>query len=178
MMKQAAAAAVQGYASIPPATLKTLFDQDLQNWKGDSSKAKLYARAQQIAPMFQSNQEQWKKEYLLLKSAELGGPSTQAELDAAAAASNQAQADQKAQAEQKAYDEHKLKVELKKRLTAFVTLARSVDYAAQTKPCGPKMCFVTPENERKSFAWKSLYRLGKDPALAAAAFAEQWAKEL
>jgi hypothetical protein len=64
-----------------------------------------------------------------------------------------------------------------KRLQAFVTLARSVDFAAQTQTSGRSVVFVKPENERRSGEWKQLFRLGKEP-MAAVAAAEQWLKEL
>ncbi len=63
-----------------------LFDQDLANWKDDTDKAKIYAQAKQIAPLFQTNPEAWKKQYLLLKSASMGGPGTDAGMAAAKAA--------------------------------------------------------------------------------------------
>jgi hypothetical protein len=88
------------------------------------------------------------------------------------------QADQKLQEEQRSYNEHQLKVELKKRLQAFVTLARTVDFAAQTQERARRTVFVNPVYERKPSSWKMLYRLGKEPTLAAVASAEAWLKEL
>jgi hypothetical protein len=38
--------------------------------------------------------------------------------------------------------------------------------------------FVNPAYESKSHSWKMLYRLGKEPTMAAAAAAEAWLKEL
>ena len=67
---------------------------------------------------------------------------------------------------------------MKKRLQAFVTLARSVDFAAQTQTSGRSVVFVKPEHERRSGEWKQLFSLGKEPTLAALAAAEQWLKEL
>lgn len=66
---------------------------------------------------------------------------------------------------------------MKKRLQDFNTLARSVDYSAQVQTPDRFQYFVKPEYERKSSAWKMLFRLGKAPSLAAAA-AEQWLREL
>lgn len=178
IQSQMGAMIAQGMAAIPPQTLKMLFDQDLANWKDDTDKAKIYAQAKQIAPLFQTNPEAWKKQYLLLKSASMGGPSTDAGMAAAKAATAKLQADSTIRNEQLAFDQHKLKVELKKRLQDFVTLARSVDYAAQVQTRDRFQYFVKPEYESKSSVWKMLFRLGKEPSLAAAAAAEQWAREL
>jgi hypothetical protein len=178
MMSQVGAALASSMAAIPPPTLKMLFDQDLSSWKGDSSKAKIYAQAKDIAPLFQSKPEEWKRQYILLKSASMGGPSTEAGLAAAGAAANKMKADQQLRDQQRAWDERKLKVVLKRRLQAFVTLARSVDFTAQTQTRDRSVVFVKPEYERRSNEWKQLFRLGKDPTLAAVAAAEQWLKEL
>jgi hypothetical protein len=178
LQSQMAATVAQSFGQMPPATLKMLFDQDVKNWKGDSDKAKLLARANQAAPLFTSNPDEFKKQYILIKSIEMGGPDTMAGIQAANAGVAKAQDEQKARDEQKAFDEHKLNVELKRRLQDFVALARSVDYAAATKPQGGKLAFVNTAYERKSDAWKKLYRLGKEPSLAMAAVAEQWLKEL
>jgi hypothetical protein len=175
---QLAAVVAQGLSQAPPQGLKPMFDQDLESWKDDSDQAKIYARAKQIVPMFQSNPEEWKKQYILLKSASMGGPSTESALAAAIAAGANSGADQTVRNEQKAYDQHKLIVELKKKLQSFVALARAVDYAAQTQTRDGKVIFVKPEYEQKAAEWKALFRLGKDPALAAATAAEQWLREL
>jgi hypothetical protein len=178
MQSQMGSMIAQSMGQIPPQTLKMLFDQDLANWKDDADKAKIYAQAKQIEPLFKTNPEAWKKQYLLLKSASMGGPSTDAAMTAAKAITAKLQADANVRNEQQAYDQHKLKVELKKRLQDFATLARSMDYAAQVQTRDRFQYFVKPEYERKSSAWKMLFRLGKEPSLAAAAAAEQWLREL
>ncbi len=178
MQSQIGAMIAQSMEQIPPQMLKMLFDQDLANWKDDTDKANIYAQAKQIAPLFQTNPEAWKKQYLLLKSASMGGPSTDAGMAAANASTAKSQADATVRNEQMAYDQHKLKVELKKKLQDFATLARSVDYAAQVQTRDRFQYFMKPEYERKSSAWKTLFRLGKEPSLAAATAAEQWSREL
>lgn len=178
MMSQAAAAMVQAFSQAPPEILKSMYDSDMQGWKDNSGKAKLYARGKQIEPLFKSNPAEWKKQYLLLKSADMGGPSTEAGLASANAAGAKNAADQKLRDEQQAYNEHQLKVALKKKLQEFAAMARSVDFSAQTQAKGRLTVFVNPMYERKPSEWKVLFRLGKDPVMAAVAFAEQWAKEL
>ena len=49
---------------MPPQVLKTLFDSDLEGWKDDEDKPKIYARAKQIAPLYASNPEEFKKQYI------------------------------------------------------------------------------------------------------------------
>ena len=181
MMAQAAATMAKSYLQMPPAGLKMLFESDLKSWTRNAKnpKAKKMAdKAQQIAPLLESNPEEFKKQYALLKSVEMGGPDTWAGIEAASSAGSKAQADNKAKQEQRAYDEHQLKFELKKRLQAFVTLARSVDFAAQTREAANRRVFVNPAYEHKPEAWKTLFRLGKEPTLAAASAAEAWLKEL
>jgi hypothetical protein len=106
----------------------------------------------------------------------MGGPDTWPGIEAATAAGAKAQTDNQAKQEQRAYDEHQLRVEMKRRLQNFVTLARSVDFAAQTREERGKRVFVNPTYERKPESWKMLFRLGKEPTLAAAAAAEAWLK--
>jgi hypothetical protein len=178
MMSQVAAAMVKALEQAPPEVVKGMYDADMKSWKDSSDKAKLYAKGKQIEPLFKSNPAEWKKQYLLLKSADMGGPSTEAGLAAANAATTKSAADQKLRDEQQAYNDHQLKVALKKKLQEFTTVARSLDFAAQTKGQGTSIVFVNPMYERKPSEWKMLFRLGKDPVMAAVAFAEQWAKEL
>jgi hypothetical protein len=80
--------------------------------------------------------------------------------------------------EQLNYDQHRLKPTLKKKLTDFVTLARTVDFAAQTQIKAGKIVFVNPAYEQKPRPWKQLFRLGKEPVMAAVAAAEAWSREL
>jgi hypothetical protein len=178
MQNTLAAGIAQSFSQMPAATLKMLFDLDLKNWQNNKDKAKLYTRAQQIAPMLTSNPEEFRKQYILLKSSEMGGPDSAAGLEAAKADAQKMQADQKAREEQQAWNDHKLSVELKRRLTEFVTLARTVDFTAQTRSQNSKLVLVNPEYERKSDNWKKLYRLGKEPTQAMLSVAEGWLKEL
>jgi hypothetical protein len=155
-----------------------LFDQDLKTWQEDSDKAKLAARARQIAPLAASNPGEFKKQYIVLKSIDMGGPDSMAGLEAASAGAKKAQAAAKDRQEQDAFEQHTLKVELRRRLQDFITLARSVDFSAQVRPNGGKNYFINSAYEAKPDAWKKLYRLGKEPTRAMVAVAEQWLKEL
>jgi hypothetical protein len=181
VMAQAAAEVAKNFAAMPPESLKVLFPEDLKRLTANPrnpEQQKLAAKAKAIAPLLQSNPAEFAKQYGLLKSMEMGGPDTWEGIAAASGAGARAQADSKTQEEQRDYDQHKLNVELKRRLQAFVTLARSVDFAAQTQPKGARQVFANPAFESKSSNWKMLYRLGKEPTLAGVAAAEAWLKEL
>jgi hypothetical protein len=181
MMAQAAAEIAKNYAQMPVASMRILFPNDLKNWTNNPrtpQQQKIAAKAKEIAPMLDSNPAEFARQYALLKSMEMGGPDTWDGIEAASAAQGKAQAGQKLVEEQRAYNEHVLKVELKKRLQAFVTLARGVDFTAQTQERARRVVFVNPDYENKSSSWKMLYRLGKEPTQAAVAAAEAWLKEL
>jgi len=185
LTNQIAATTTQALANMPPKMLKDSFDQEMAKWQArPRNKEKLLARGDRIAPLYATNPEEFKKQYLvlILKSMEMGGPDTAEGLQAlqggAAKSAAQALNNQQARTEQKNYNEHRLKVEVKRRLTEFVELARSVDFSAQTESRKNVQIFVNRAYEHKSDSWKMLYRLGRDPTLAMVAVAEQWLKEL
>lgn len=171
VISQMGAMMANSMKGMPPQVLKTLFDSDLESWKDDEDKAKIYARAKEIAPLYNGNPDEFKKQYIALKSESMGGPSSDEAITAAAG-------DLKASGEQDAYDHHNLKATTKQRLQEFIALAQSVDFNAQTEQRGNKRVFTNPEYERKSAPWKELYRLGKEPTMTAESLAEQWLKEM
>ena len=71
-----------------------------------------------------------------------------------------------------------LKAVLNQQLTDFIDLTGSVDFAAQLSKRGSKMVFVNPDYEAKSDEWKKLFRMGREPVMAARAFAQQWQASL
>ena len=77
------------------------------------------------------------------------------------------------------YDNTRYPTMVKNRLKKLIETANSVDFAAQTKAdkYGDKK-FVNPAYEKKSDLWKQLYRAGKEPAMAARDFAQQWLGEV
>jgi len=178
-MSQAAAEMAKGFSQLPAEALKPMFEEDLKSFRTQAARAgseqakyqKLYARAQQIAPLAASNPKEFSKAYGMLKSMEMGGPGDEATLNTTHAEATRIN-------EQRRYNELALKVVLKKRLGNFAARVREVDFAAQTTGAGNQRKFVRPDYERKPQLWKQLFRLGQGPAQAAAAFAEQWMKEL
>jgi hypothetical protein len=71
-----------------------------------------------------------------------------------------------------------VKAVINEELTEFITLVNSVDFNAKLVKQGGKMVFVNPAYESQSSDWKSLYRIGREPVMAARAFAQQWQAEL
>jgi len=99
------------------------------------------------------------------------GPGTEAEL---VALGNRGQFEE----EQRAYDRYNWKGVLKKKLQNVITVAATVDFAAQTTDTAGRKKFVNPAYEKKNSLWKAMFRAGKAPTLAAAEFAKSWMKEL
>lgn len=73
-----------------------------------------------------------------------------------------------------------VKAMVRQRLEAFLQLSATIDFnvAIKKDASGKKMVFVNDDYERKSFAWKFCFRLGKENVDEARAFARQWIKEL
>jgi len=60
----------------------------------------------------------------------------------------------------------------------LIAEGNTVDFAAKTEPRGARQIFVNPAYEAKSASWKALWRLGREPAMAAIEIAGQWYREL
>jgi hypothetical protein len=86
--------------------------------------------------------------------------------------------DDRRKEEQDNYNRMRLQPNLKKKLLAFVSTVKTVDFQAATTMKGGKRVFVNPAYERRDDLWKLLYRLGPGGANAAAQVAQQWAAEL
>lgn len=183
-MQAMAAQMAMMFRTFPIEALKEAFAQDQETWnenaKSDDPEEraqaqKMLARGKQIAPLLQSNAEQFKQAYSLLKSEEMKGPATEAELQAA---TSQSENTQKMRTEQAAWDQYNLKVVLKKKLTALAAEASSVDFTAQLKDEAGRKVFVNPAHERRSYMWKAMYRAGKAPTAAVLEITNAWLKEL
>lgn len=154
MMTQAAAQMAQEFLKLPLQSLELIFPADLKSWQRsrDPKKQALFEKAKAIEPLLKSNPDEFRKQYTLLKSAEIGGPTTWAALQSAGAAARQSQEDQKKRQEQVNYDQHRLRPTLKKKLNDFAALVRTVDFAAQTQIKSGIIVFVNPAYEQKSRA--------------------------
>ena len=70
------------------------------------------------------------------------------------------------------------RVLIKRRIQEFLAASADVDYAARLLPRGDKMVFASAALEQKPPEWKLCYRAGKEPVLAARAFAQEWLSQL
>ncbi len=86
--------------------------------------------------------------------------------------------DDRRKEEQQNYDRMRLQPNLKKKLVAFVSIVKTVDFNAATTMKDGKRIFVNRAYEGRDDFWKMLYRLGPGGANAAAQIAQQWAAEL
>ena len=177
------------FRSFPNDALKATFAEKQQNWaetlkdpdaepEAKAMAQKMSARARTITPLMQSNPEEFKKQFSLLASAELGGPDTEAGLQAVASGAENQQNQQKRVSEQQAWNQYNLKTILRKNLTDFIAIGSTVDFAAQTKQADGRTEFVNPAYERKDYLWKAFFRAGREPSTAALDFARTWLKEL
>lgn len=180
MMSQAAAEMVKSMGELPPEAMQMLLKGDidmLQKKTGERDK-KMLARYREVESLLKTSPAEGRKRYAIVKTMQMTGQDNEATLNANLAAGAKSAAEAKRMEEQRAWDQHNLKAELRRRLTEFVALAGSVDFAAQTQPRAGRQTFVNPDFERKPNSWKALFRLGKEPAMAAADAAKQWLREL
>lgn len=176
---QIVAMGVDQVQAMPPAYLKTQFDEELAGWKKDAADAKrsdrakyqkLVAKAQPLEGLAPED-EKFRRGYAVLKSMDNDGPDTEEAVFAI-------HARQKQEKEQLAYDEHSLKGQLKQQLTAFVAIAAKVDFDAPTIEKGKQTLFVNPAYERQGALWKACFRAGPAPTAAAVKLAKAWLAEL
>ncbi len=176
---QIVAMGVDQVQAMPPAFLKTQFDEELADWKKQAADVKrrdrakyqkLVAKAQPLEGLAPED-EKFRRGYAVLKSIDNDGPDTEEAVFAI-------HARQKQETEQLAYDEHNLKGQLKQQLTAFVAIAAKVDFNAQTVEKGKKTLFVNPAHEQQGALWKACFRAGQAPTAAAVKLARAWLAEL
>ncbi|HVZ56024.1 MAG TPA: hypothetical protein VG870_05145 [Chitinophagaceae bacterium] len=67
---------------------------------------------------------------------------------------------------------------VRQRLKQFLDLAATVDFNAELKDVGTKKKFVNPQYEARPYAWKQVFRAGRDVTEATREFAQQWLAEL
>jgi hypothetical protein len=179
-MSEVANEMAKAFAQLDATALKMLLTIDIDSVKDSQEDAdkKMLARYRRIEGLLKTNLPEARKQYAIAKSMQISGAADESQAQANMAAGEKAAAERQKMEEQRAWDEHNLKAALRRRLTEFVKLAESIDFAAPTQRNAGKMVFVNPEFERKPSQWKQLYRLGKEPTLAAVEVAKQWLKEL
>ena len=179
-MSAAAAEMAKAFEQLPADALRMILTQDIDTVKNSASDQdkKMLARYRRVESLIGSNLAEARKQYAIAKSMQMLGQSDESQAQAKLAEGVKAGAELKRQEEQRAYDEHNLKTEIRRRLTGFIALAESIDFAAPTQRLAGKMVFTNREFEGKPHEWKLLYRLGKEPTMAAVAVAKQWLREM
>lgn len=77
------------------------------------------------------------------------------------------------------YEKRKdLKQVTRNRLKNFIAFVNTIDFDAKLIRRGSKMAFADPDLESKDGDWKLLYRIGKEPVMAARGVAQQWLSDL
>lgn len=181
VMREAGVEIYDQFITMQPDAIKMMLEMDLPKWSRarDAKTKALAARGESAKALLATNPNEARRQYALAKCVEMGGPESPEEMTKIRQAAGQRKNREKWIEEQRAYNEYNLKTVLKKRLTEFVAEARSVDFAAETKAgVRGKRIFANPAYERKSAVWKQMYRLGKEPTLAAADAAEKWLREM
>jgi hypothetical protein len=179
-MGAAAAEMAKAFGELPADALRMILTTDIDDVKDstDDADKKMLARYRRIESLLKTNLPEARKQYALAKAMQMLGQTDESRVQTKLAEGLKAGADLKRVEEQRAYDEHNLKTALRRRLTDFIALAESVDFAATTQRQAGKMVFSNSALEGKPHHWKLLYRLGKEPTLAAVAVAKQWLREL
>jgi hypothetical protein len=146
------------------------------NDETDEERAKLQAylaRLNALVPLVKSNPQEFKMQYTLAKSASLGGPDTEAKLQAAMSGG----ADKETlRLEQTNWDRYNLDVILKKNLTQLIDQATEVDFQRQTQVKDGYL-YWGDGNEMSGLDTLEL-TLGQAPTNATVAFARAWLSEL
>ncbi|MGV3556676.1 hypothetical protein [Larkinella arboricola] len=188
MYNQQVAMIQSTYSQMPPATLAMMIQsqiemtqQDLSDAEGaeKTAKTKDLAELKRLQALSKTNPAEFKKQYVVHFNKML---SQQAAADQDKMEEDLAQSKQKAADYQKRLAEYKaasnLNTVLKQHLKEFIALTSSIDFDAQLTRNGSKMEFVKPEYRNKSSNWKLLFRMGKEPVLAARSFAQNWVTDL
>jgi len=156
--------------------LKMMFDKSVKNWTENANNvkrsnrakyAKLVTKAQGIGDLSATDPDKFRRGFAVLLSAQADGFDTEEALFGA-----------QSEKQQLMWDEHNLRGAVKRVLAQAVAEAPTVDFAAQTVQKGSSRVFVNPDYEKKSLAWKAMFRAGKGPAAAGLEVARAWLKEL
>ncbi len=173
---------IQMMRSFPDQALKQGFEderaelpQQINDETGEE-RAKLQAhlaRLNALVPLATSNPQEFKLQYTLAKSASMGGPDTEAKLQAAMSGGADTE---KIRLEQTNWDRYNLDVILKKNLTQFIDQATRVDFKRPTQVKDGYL-YWGDGNEMSGLDTLEL-TLGQAPTNAAVAFARAWLNEL
>jgi hypothetical protein len=162
------------------ADIQRTLGYELENWRGSAKTAtgKSQAKYQRyvkdgeaLVALGTADVTRLRRGYAVLKSLDVDGPDTE---DAVYAMYTKA----KQESQQIAWDAHSLPSVLRQQLSAFVTVASTVDFAAETVEKDGTEKFVKAAYEKKGTIWKACFRAGQPATQAATQFAQAWLKEL
>jgi hypothetical protein len=146
------------------------------NDESGEERAKLQAylaKLNTLVPLVKSNPQEFKTQYTLAKSASMGGPDTEAKLQAAMSGGADME---KIRLEQTYWNKYNLDAILKKNLTRFIDQATKVDFR---QPTQVKDGYLYWGDGSEMSALDALeITLGQAPTNAAVAFARAWLSEL
>jgi hypothetical protein len=121
--------------------------------------------------------ESFKQQYLVYLAQHMN-PAVRVTVSGGSKGKNQQLVDMRHELDSEYKARADLKAVLNQQLTNFIDLTGSVDFTARLTKRGSKMVFVNPVYEVKSDEWKTLFRMGREPVMAARAFAQQWQASL
>jgi hypothetical protein len=154
---------------------RTELPQQINDEEGEE-RAKLQAhlvRLNALVPLVTSNPQEFKLQYTLAKSVLMGGPDTEAKLQAAMSGGADKE---KMRQEQISWNKYNLDAILKKNLTQFIDHATRVDFNRATQV---KDGYLYWSNGDEMSGLDTLeVTLGQAPTSAAVAFARAWLGEL
>jgi hypothetical protein len=167
---------------FPPEAIRQAFEEErtelaetIKNETGEErAKAQRHlATLNTLAPLMKTNPDEFKKQYTLAKSASMGGPDTEAKLQAASASG---QDKEKIRLEQVHWNHYNLNAILKKNLTRFIDAATKLDFKQPTRLEGSRLYWG--DGSEMWGLTQLQYILGPAATNAAAQFARAWLTEL
>ncbi|MBD2700329.1 hypothetical protein IC229_06770 [Spirosoma sp. BT702] len=176
------------FTQMPPATLAMMLQQQMLQFQQQMATASAPEKAalardlavlRQLQPMASSKPAEFKTQYLAFMNRYMAQQMNKGlENEEENLADNKAKAADYRTRLAEYNANAKPETAIKKRLQAFITLAESVDFDAKVVPQGSKMEFVRADYRSQSDEWKLMYRIGREPVLAARDVARTWLSEL
>jgi hypothetical protein len=173
---------IQMLRSFPDEALKQGFEDERAelpqqiNEETGEERAKLQAylgKLNALVPLATSNPQEFKLQYTVAKSASMGGPDTEAKLQAAMSGGADTE---KMRLEQTNWDLYNLDTILRKNLTQFIDQATHVDFDRPTQVRDGSLYWADGNGLSGLDALEIL--LGQAPTNTAVAFARTWLSEL
>lgn len=178
--RQSLANIVESAEEQSAADIQRTLGYELESWRrsaqGTTGKSKAkYERfvrdGEALVALGTSDVTKLRRGYAVIRSIDSGGPDTADALYAVYAKAKQ-------EKQQIAWDRHNLRSVLRQQLGAFVAVASTVDFAAETVEKDGREKFVKAAYEKKGAIWKACFRAGQPATTAATQFAQAWLKEL